>query len=695
MNDQDKPRPQLLEELTSLRRRLDALIDNLPEGFMFVDAPDVTIRDTSRYGREMLGVSREEFEGIGSNDHFRYYQVLRPDGSAVERTELPLRRALFAGEVIRNEEWLLQTRDGRRIPILCHAGPVRDDNGEIVSAIITWQDISARKQAEEELKKAHTDLEDRIADVRLNEARLEAVLKLNRMVERPLKEITDFAMEHAVALTKSKIGYVAFMNDDETVLTMHSWSREAMKECAVAVKPFDYPLETTGLWGEAARQKEPIVTNDYAATNSWKKGLPEGHVKLFRHMNVPVLEEGRVVIVAGVGNKETDYDDSDVRQLTLLMEGLWALIHRQRAQLEVERHRDHLEQLVAERTKALRASELRYRQVFESVSDSLLIVGDEKRIVGANPAACAEYGYSPDEFARLSILDLIAPERQADSQAAGKELAEKGYFSFTNSMNIRKDGTTFHVEVAGRNFDARGEKLSLCLVRNIDQRWRAEEARLREYRTLKHLLQSSDHERQTIAYEIHDGVAQYLAGSLMQFDVYKDRLNKNPEEAAEVFEIAVSLLRQGHFEVRRLIAGVRPPVLDEAGVVEAVAHLINEQNRHGGPQIEFNSRVRFSRLMPILENAIYRICQEGLANACKHSHSDRVRIRLSQIEDRIRIEIRDWGDGFDPSHVQENRFGLIGIRQRVRLLGGRHRIQSAPAKGTRLTVELPIMERDR
>jgi signal transduction histidine kinase len=99
--------------------------------------------------------------------------------------------------------------------------------------------------------------------------------------------------------------------------------------------------------------------------------------------------------------------------------------------------------------------------------------------------------------------------------------------------------------------------------------------------------------------------------------------------------------------------------------------------------------------MPILENAIYRICQEGLANACKHSHSDRVRIRLSQIEDRIRIEIRDWGDGFDPSHVQENRFGLIGIRQRVRLLGGRHRIQSAPAKGTRLTVELPIMERDR
>ena len=161
------------------------------------------------------------------------------------------------------------------------------------------------------------------------------------------------------------------------------------------------------------------------------------------------------------------------------------------------------------------------------------------------------------------------------------------------------------------------------------------------------------------------------------------------------FEVAMSLLRQGHFEARRLIAGVRPPVLDEAGVVEAVAHLINEQNRENGPQIEFISKVKFSRLVPILENSIYRICQEGLSNACKHSQSENVRIKLSQIEDRIRIEIRDWGIGFDPRHVKDNSFGLIGIRERVRLLGGKHRIQSNPAKGTRIVVELPIMERER
>jgi PAS domain S-box-containing protein len=344
--------------------------------------------------------------------------------------------------------------------------------------------------------------------------------------------------------------------------------------------------------------------------------------------------------------------------------------------------------------EALRASEVRYRQIFESVTDALFIYDLDGIVIAANDAARAEYGYTKEEFIGLSALQLIAPKFHYKFAEAIEQIAANGYF-FAESMDVRKDDSTFHNEVRGSEIIIQGQKYYLAVVRNIDERKRAEEARLREFRTLKHLLQSSDHERQTIAYEIHDGLAQYLAGSLMQFEVYKHRLEKDPAEAVKVFDIAVSLLRQGHFEARRLIAGVRPPVLDEAGVIEAVAHLINEQNRQSGPQIEFTSKVNFRRLVPILENAIYRICQEGLSNACKYSKSENVRIKLSQVEDRIRIEIRDWGIGFNPRHVKHDNFGLIGIRERVRLLGGRHRIQSNPAKGTRIIVELPIMERER
>ena len=208
------------------------------------------------------------------------------------------------------------------------------------------------------------------------------------------------------------------------------------------------------------------------------------------------------------------------------------------------------------------------------------------------------------------------------------------------------------------------------------------------------MLRASDNERQLIAYEIHDGLAQQLAGAIMQFQAFDHLKDKNPKEAAKAFDAGMTMLRQGHFETRRLIAGVRPPILDEEGVVEAVAHLVHELGRDKGPKIENHSRVDFDRLDPTLENAIYRIAQEALTNACKHSKSERISVSLLQREDRLRIEIRDWGVGFDPKTVPKNHFGLEGIRQRARLLGGKCRIRSKAGKGTRVIVELPVVPRD-
>ena len=134
---------------------------------------------------------------------------------------------------------------------------------------------------------------------------------------------------------------------------MHSWSKTAMDQCAIIDKPIVYPIETTGLWGEAVRQRQPVITNDYAAPNPLKKGHPEGHVQVTRHMNVPIFDDQRIVVVAGVGNKEEPYDDSDVRQLTLLMQGMWRLIQRREAVEDVRKARDALEVRVQERTAEL------------------------------------------------------------------------------------------------------------------------------------------------------------------------------------------------------------------------------------------------------------------------------------------------------------------------------------------------------
>jgi len=212
---------------------------------------------------------------------------------------------------------------------------------------------------------------------------------------------------------------------------------------------------------------------------------------------------------------------------------------------------------------------------------------------------------------------------------------------------------------------------------------------------LRHLIDLQERERKLMAYEIHDGLAQQLTGALFKLQGLEVVQEKQDFPAArKILDDALRLIRESVDEARRLIGGLRPPILDESGIVAAIEYLCGDRRQTSGPQIEFVHQVRFYRLAAPLEVALFRIAQECLTNACRYSQSPKIRVELSQSNNHIHLTVQDWGVGFNPSEVKGNRFGLRGIGERVRLLEGAADINSTPGKGTTITVELPLIEGD-
>lgn len=166
----------------------------------------------------------------------------------------------------------------------------------------------------------------------LAELGIEAVLKLGMMHDASPEEITDFVLDAANKLTGSKAGFINLASEDEKLFTAHAYSKHIMEECAIVEKPIEFLIEEAGIWAEAVRQRKPVIINDYENTSLKKKGIPKGHVPLKKLLCVPVIDRGKITALGGFANKEEDYDEFDARQLSLLLEGMWRHIKRNRTE---------------------------------------------------------------------------------------------------------------------------------------------------------------------------------------------------------------------------------------------------------------------------------------------------------------------------------------------------------------------------
>ncbi len=616
-------------------RRLQALMDASPESIVLM-APDGTILLANQTTARRLGRSVAEIVGR------TFHQVLAPDVAAGRMRYFA--QAVRTGQPVRFEDM----RRGRFMENAVH--PILNEQGQVAEVAALSIDLTERKRTEEALQRAHDELETRVqqrtADLSAANDQLTREVQQRRQAEENLALFRRLAESANQGFAISDLsGRVVYMNpalrrlagvaeDDPNLQTYQTAPAEHRRQLEEEVIP---TVLREGQWQGELMHRTPDGTNRFTLNNLF----------LIRD------NAGQPAYIAG-----------SVTDIT------------ERKQAE----------------QALRQSHDELRSIYEGSADGILIVNAATgRFLRANPAMCRMLGYSEDRLLALSVHDIHAPEvamavlEKFRTQALDQpQLTE-------NRPVLRSDGTLFYADIANTLIQYDDRPCIVGVFRDITERKKAHEALQRERQSLWRMLQASDHERQIIAYEIHDGLAQYLAAAGMQFQAYDSLRDNSPEEAHKVYRTAVELVRQAHFESRRLISEVRPPVIDEIGLETAVSHLVHEQRRHGGPQIKLDSDVQFGRLPAVLENALYRIMQEALANACKHSHSRKVKVTLAQEGDAVRMEVQDWGVGFDPAAVEKGHFGLEGIRQRVRLLDGHMTIESAAGEGTTLSVVVPLL----
>jgi len=407
--------------------------------------------------------------------------------------------------------------------------------------------------------------------------------------------------------------------------------------------------------------------------------------------------------------------------LFLALAILYVLVDRRRAQ-----------------QRALLDAEARFHLFTETVADyAMLMLDPVGRITSWNAGAERIKGYSAGEIVGRHFSTFYTPEEAADGKPA-RELdiaAEFGRYE-EEGWRVRKDGSRFwaHVVITAlrdserrvtgfgkvtrdlterkrtddalraevgerRRTEARLAEANALLEERVEERTEQLSAanadlleatqRLRELST--RLITAQEEERKRIARELHDETGQALTGIRLRL---KDAVAADGHDPRRLEE-CVTIVDQAIGHIRGLAVNLRPPMLDDLGLADALEWALGQQAKAAGWRASIDARACAERLPPDIETACFRIGQEALTNAARHADAREVRVELHLTDDAIELMVADDGRGFDEeafasSQERRRHFGLVSMRERAALIGGTLEVESARGKGTCIRARFPI-----
>jgi len=345
---------------------------------------------------------------------------------------------------LENFSTTITTKNGDTKNILWNTRELPHPKSESPLYIGVGVDITDQKKAE-----------DRI---RLQAVRTQKLLELDRMKDASFSGMLAFSLEACLKMTESHYSFIGLMTSDESVMSIHSWSRDVMEECAITDKALDFPITSTGVLGECVRQRAPFVLNDYSAPHPAKHGCPEGHVPITRFLSVPLFDGEKIVAVIAVANKEDDYGGGDIDALTTLGNHMWELLHRREAE------------------EALKKSEEIYRAFFSTSRDCVFITTIDGHFIDFNEEAVRLLGYeNREDLMGRPVTDVYADPVGRDRHIAF--ISEHGYSKEYPVRLRKKDGTIIDTLVT--TVAVRDEKGNIVrfqgTIRDVTEQRRAEE----------------------------------------------------------------------------------------------------------------------------------------------------------------------------------------------------------------------------
>lgn len=597
------------------------------------------------------------------------------------------------GPVVGSRNELLAVHhDGHTIVVELSVAPLSLDGRW--HAVAVMRDITARKHVEGQLS--------------LQAKRAEALLELPRVAERlDEPELMQWGQEIAENLTQSRIAFIHFVHADQETIELITWSRRTLSDYCEVVEPDrHYPLSAAGIWADAARTRCPIVVNDYAS-HPGRRGMPDGHAELRRMVCVPVLEHGRVTMLAGVGNKDEDYTDTDVETVQLIADQIWATVQRRRT------------------TSRLRQLSL----AVEQSPDSVVITNLAAEIEYVNEAFLTTSGYTRDEVIGQNPRFLQSgktPQRHYDAlwTALSKGEAWQGEF-----YNRRKDGTEYveYGYVAPLRRED-GESTHYVAVKQditerkrigleLDQhRHHLEDliaTRTEELVQARHQAEAANVAKSAflanMSHEIRTPINAIVGLThILQRDTptpeQHERLTKIEGAANHLLTIISDILDLAKIESGRL--SIEEQDFELNTVVDAVHAIIAETAHAKGLNVTTNHH----NVPPRLRGDPTRLRQALLnlaSNAIKFTHHGHIHLHTELLNDdgdslHIRFSVHDTGIGIPPERQPDlfNPFeqldptitrqyggtglGLAITKHLAELMGGTVGIQSQPGHGTHI-----------